>query len=57
MFTIVVGIKRETFRIISIVGTSVCGVRWDECVPEPRILKFSDANLLKQKELQSLHPE
>ena len=31
--------------------------RWDECVQESRILKYSDANLLKQKELQSQHPE
>ena len=30
---------------------------WDECVPESRILKYSDANLLKQKELQSQHPD
>ena len=30
---------------------------WDESVPEARILKFNDVNLLKQKELQSLHPE
>jgi mortality factor 4-like protein 1 len=32
-------------------------VRWDEWVPENRVLKHNEANLQKQKELQAQHPE
>ena len=31
--------------------------RWDEWVPENRVLKHNEANLQKQKELQAQHPE
>jgi hypothetical protein len=31
--------------------------RWDEWVPESRVLKHNEANLQKQKELQAQHPE
>ncbi|KAL5515814.1 hypothetical protein EMCRGX_G001035 [Ephydatia muelleri] len=30
---------------------------WDEWVDESRVLKFNDANLQKQQELQGLHPD
>ena len=32
-------------------------ISWDEWVVEPRILKWNETNLQKQKELQMLHPE
>ena len=38
-------------------STFVCTCSWDEWVVEPRILKWNEANLQKQKELQMLHPE